>query len=699
MRTLFLRAAIPFLTFLATGAEAFPRPSFIRLENEAAIRDDYRLTDFDPEPVKKKAKVLVIASGFSSLHPRVAEELVFFPNTYRWAGEKREVAVTGGDEGTALAAVVSALTGYQPERLELWLAPVDSPEQLVAALGAIEEPIDAVVGGGVFPTLGESSPEVRQAIQGFLARTGAVWFQAAGEEARRVVVADGKGIDSGWVKLQPRGFPQEAIFIEGQSALGFLPGEVTLTWHARTDASSETVKDRGYRLCLYRNSVSAQAEPESCSPKLSGGRITLRLKLDKNDGRPYHFLVQPAKPDQTVSDTVFRFHFQPLAERQARDANGDLSPPFLWKNETLFQLPSPADVEGVIVTKGMNRDSSAGPALRGGPFTPLVMDLWEVSFADGRPPVSGSAVAVAMAAGIFAHLHSSHPELRSAEQFLSFRAYWPLTLMQREGWSLNEEMLTALVKAHPGVVKYLAPRVKDGWVGVRQRGNPPVFSIATTKPPKQLASFKEKAGEKNLYFISAPGWDVTGQSVETAVMPDPGQIKTGVVVIPSTIKVERSVQLEDFSEVLDRPAYWVTPLPAMLRDYLATGQLPPHALRASMPFPPEILARIPKPAPAPLPKKLPEPVAQPTPRYHTVPLYAENGSKFQKTGIIDYQDGNGTWQRYTITVGPRSTKYIGLAATGTEYTWTWKQTGYSEKLPIRGGYGKHTIDMRAGTPD
>lgn len=173
-----MRATFALLSGAILAYGSFAQPLPVRVQSLESLRKQYHLDQYDAHRIEQPTRLAIIAPGFASLTEAAAQKFQFLPAPYSWLGP----ADDSSDLGTLLAAIVSALTGYSPDRLSILLVPVRAEDHLLWALPRMaQERIDAVLSAVTFPHRAQTSPKLRAAIDHFLNATEAIWFQAGSE--------------------------------------------------------------------------------------------------------------------------------------------------------------------------------------------------------------------------------------------------------------------------------------------------------------------------------------------------------------------------------------------------------------------------------------------------------------------------------------------------------------------------------------
>lgn len=232
--------------------------------------------------------------------------------------------------------------------------------------------------------------------------------------------------------------------------------------------------------------------------------------------------------------------------------------------------------------------------------------------------------------------------------------------------------------------------------------------VGTTLAPHSLGSFSEKAGERNLYFLSAPAFDVTGSSVTAHVIPASLDGRS-ILVPPSGFKPETAVQLvhlpapsvrlqvDEKGELFENaatPLFFSMPSPQEMAEFVAMKRLkqtrvPERYTESTYKFPESLFAFIPQPVvEKPKPVETPAYVAPRTnyqTTYKTTKFYLLNTNSTNLKVYVEYQDGSGRWQKGSVTVGAGQNLYIGQVAEGTQYyteadgyTGSWEDVGHDK---------------------
>lgn len=680
---MYVRMLIGVWVAMFCGASlAAPKP--IRVVKWQENRQELGLVQYDPYANHSGSAVVIVAKGFESLSAELKPYVDFLPGKFAMLTGER---FGSGDDGTAMAAYFSSLLGYSEKGPELLLAAVDTEADLVEALKSVGgKSVTVVISSVTFPEKSTTSPELKSAILDFLKDKNCPWIQASGE--KRGITAMRKPVFTSADKYLS--WKRESVGLELVSYLAFLPLKITLSAFT-TAPEKQSPSDAQVMFCVYRGKKGVPIDKhtqEACS-EWSAGKSSLKLTLDSNDGDSFYLYAQTKADKATVEKMRLVFEAEPLTDRKIVGADGVARNLAFPTEIGGMDIRSPGDLDELIVAGSSDSTSGVGPSSSGEPKPNVLVDSARVAFNDGREFVGSGIAAVEVGAAI-AQMRAFEPRFLTRDDVVAFRTFWPRKNMAKAGWTFNQATLESLVKKHPGVTKYLAGKVGSNWVGVVKDGQGN-FTVGTTVPTNTLGTFNEKAGERNLYFLSAPAYDITGNSVTTHVIPESKDGRS--IYVPSdSFKPELSVQVVRLAHpskrfIVDKqgaivesdqvPLFFSMPSPNELAEYVAYRRLnemrvPARYAEQTYSFPEKLFELIPKPV-VQKPKVEPAPVytppvyTEPVARYRTTNFYLLNRQNYSLKVYVKFQTGAGTWTEKTVTLKAREERYMGQIAEGSRY--------------------------------
>lgn len=556
MRRLFL---ILFLLLPSIGLAADPldeRPVVVsKLVNSADVRKKLGLLpDYSTPTRLKDVKVAVLDAGFAGFDGKrpylPANALIvenYDPDFIRKfnLGEPDFMrSFTPGDShGRAMAQMVWAMTGNQPDGPQFFLLNANGPTMFRRAVRyAIEQKVDIILfsstfeGAGNYDGRGPINAVVDDAI-----RAGIIWVNAAGNSGGHVFNGAVEVMPDGYLRF--RGTPY-ASSLRFTNRFDENTVTITLTWNDYRDTEDAgTDKDLDLFVEDAKGRVvgSSQLKQIAAGPVKDGETKNPRERLVLADlpavpaGQEYRIRVKAKTTNFTAKDRL-RIQVSSLRSTPFTDpTSGKLTEPVEFLDATKgAEIYPPADHNGVLTVGDTAKACSVGPTADSRVKPDVIIEDSMARFSNGEES-GGSSNAAAYFAGVVAVLKSQEPGLTHAH----LRAW----VRKLDGFQ------TVRVNAPPQPIfpKELKPV-------------PPPQGIIPLSPNEQRAlNSAEKMSEE-----SRPGGKIVISGPNRTIVIQPGQRVQPAVTVAPTVRAQAPETEPTRKQIAHFP--WTTPSPKSLAD-------------------------------------------------------------------------------------------------------------------------------------